>query len=123
MFKVPRQSAFIRHINSTYILSPHNLPLRNLTMLRSLSKLPISKAARHDACAREKIGLIRGYLSKDQRDILQRKQLNVERDIKLEKRNKLLVLQSPTERAPDKSSWTSCKRRPLTKVFEVQLWS
>ena len=64
-------------------------------MLRSLSLLPASRAARHEARAKAKIGLVRGHLSKVQYDALQRQRRSVERDIKLQQRLQTARLAEP----------------------------
>ena len=64
-------------------------------MLRSLGKLPLSVAVRHEARAKAKIGPINGHLSNDQHNILKRQQKKVERDIKLEKTKHVARIAEP----------------------------
>ena len=58
-------------------------------MLRSLSRLPLSKAATFEARTRAKIGHVRGHLSRDQWDIIRRRREHLRREIEREERKRV----------------------------------
>jgi len=78
-------------------------------MLRSISRLPPSKAFQLEARAKAKIGTIRGRLSKDQYDIILRHRRYILREIELQERKRTANLAAP---------WKETTRQIVSNIIQ-----